>query len=71
MPQTIPETVLTPLDVRTPLAGAKLLWKPYTVSQEKKTHVFVHKMYIKKYHCMSVRGLCFQLKVLICSQFYL
>jgi len=47
MPQTIPETVLTPLDVRTPLAGAKLLWKPYTVSQEKNKHVFVHKMYIK------------------------
>lgn len=36
MPQRIPETVLTPLEVRTPLAGAKLLWKPYTVIQEKK-----------------------------------
>lgn len=35
MPQRIPESVLTPLEVRTPLAGAKLLWKPYTVSQEK------------------------------------
>lgn len=47
MPQRIPECVLTPLEVRTPLAGAvagagagaKLLWKPYTASQEK--HVFI------------------------------
>lgn len=45
MPQRIPECVLTPLEVRTALAGtgagagAKLLWKPYTASQEK--HVFI------------------------------